>query len=133
MLFALFVDRADNHRIRLGELADYLKCRNVRIMKYMNEIDALERSHYLRCIRGKENTSYRVPQAVVIALKNDTSFVPQTYENITATAFFCVMHEMMELCDGDEMSTAALYEATVLQVLARQRLSINWPVRLSAT
>jgi len=43
VLFALFVDRADNHRIRLGELADYLKCRNVRIMKYMNEIDALAR------------------------------------------------------------------------------------------
>lgn len=43
VLFALFVDRADNHHIRLVELADYLKCRNVRIMKYMNEIDALAR------------------------------------------------------------------------------------------
>ena len=110
VLFALFVDRSDNHRIKIGDLAGYVKCRNVRIMKYMNEIDALERSHYLRCIRGKENTSYRVPQAVVSALKNDKPFVPQTYENITATAFFCVLHEILERRDDDEISTEALSE-----------------------
>lgn len=110
VLFALFVYRCDNHRIKIGDLATYLNCRNVRIMKYMNEIDALEHSHYLRCIRGKESTSYRVPQAVVAALKDDSPFVPQTYENITATAFFCVLHGMMEQRDNDEMSTDSLLE-----------------------
>ena len=113
VLFALLVDTANLHYVSLGVLTEYLKCRNVRILRYINEIDALERRHYLRRTKEKGEVVYNVPHAVLQALKNDESFVPPSYKNISATAFFSVMHGVMSQRETDEISTDTLYQEIV--------------------
>ena len=52
VLMSLFIDKSDDKRIYISELAEYMKCRTVRIIRYMPDIDELERRGLVRCSRS---------------------------------------------------------------------------------
>ena len=78
VLLALFVDRSEDNRILISEIASYAGCRTTKILRLSSEIDVLENKHYLRASRSRDRLSYRVPRAVLNALKENRSYVYTT-------------------------------------------------------
>jgi len=52
-------------------LAESIKCSKVRIIKYMNDCEELEKKKLIRCRRGDEGVSYRIPREVWNSLLPD--------------------------------------------------------------
>jgi len=54
-LLSIFVDRSDDHCIRISEIAKYAGCCTTRILRLSNDIDLLEEKHYIRNIQKIAN------------------------------------------------------------------------------
>ena len=69
VMLALFMNQSDDDNIRLYQLSNYVQCPTVRILRYMNEINELEKRELIRCYRHKNgcrrNLYYRVPFDVI--------------------------------------------------------------------
>ena len=63
VMLALFINRSDDSSICISEISSDVKCSTVRILRYMNDIDELEKREFLRCCR---DTGYmRIPAIAV--------------------------------------------------------------------
>lgn len=65
VLMALFVYKSSNVNIRICDFASFLHCRKARIIRYMHDIDILEKRGLILCSRQDKNISYRVPVEVI--------------------------------------------------------------------
>ena len=65
VLLANFVDRSEDNCIRISEIASYMGCRTLRILRLSDHIDILEQKHYILCSRSSNSLSYRVPADVL--------------------------------------------------------------------
>ena len=65
VLLAMFVDRSEDSRIMISDIAKYAGCRTTKILRLSDEIDVLEKKHYLRAARSRKSLSYRVPAGVL--------------------------------------------------------------------
>lgn len=104
VLFSLFVDKCDDQSIRIGELATHLKCRNVRIIRYMSDIDVLENRRLIRCSHRRNGVSYRVAMDVLEALKQNKAYASPSHKNISCTQLFTVLEELFEERSDDELT-----------------------------
>ena len=81
VMLALFINRSDDSSIRISEISCDVKCSTVRILRYMNDIDELEKREFIRCCRDyngyRKSISYRVPFNVIEAMKRDEKYVPK--------------------------------------------------------
>lgn len=103
-LLAIFVDRSDDCRIRISEIARYCGCRTTRILRLQNEVDVLAQLHYLRVSRSRDNVSYRVPSEVIDALRANQPYVKETPAVPDTIGFFESFRELMEDKENDEVS-----------------------------
>ena len=112
ILLALFVDRSDDCRIRLYELAKFCGCRTTRMLRMGKEIDALDEKHYVRVSRSNSGISYRVPQSVLDALHNNQryEFVPEPITDLRS--FFDTFNELLDEADNDELAYDQLMNRT---------------------
>ena len=112
VLLALFVDRSENNRILISEIASYAGCRTTKILRLSSEIDSLENKHYLRASRSLNKLSYRVPDAVLKALKDNQPYI-HTIEPITdLQAFFDKFNDMMKEKNDNETTYDAVLQQT---------------------
>lgn len=113
VLLAIFVDRSEDSRIMLSEIASYTGCRTTKMLRYMNHIEHLEELHYLRVARTKDSLSFRVPHEVLEALANDRPYV-HTYTPVLDTPmFFDLFSTMMDEKDDDELQYHELFKRTL--------------------
>ena len=72
VMLALFMNRSDDNRIRISELSEDVACSTIHILRYMNDIDVLEKREFVRCCRDfhgyRKSISYRVPFDVIEAM-----------------------------------------------------------------
>lgn len=63
VMLALFINRSDDSSIRISELSEDVKCSTIHILRYMNDIDVLEKREFLRYCRNfnsyRKSISYR--------------------------------------------------------------------------
>ena len=71
VLFSLFVDKSDDSCIRISDFATHLRCRTVRIIRYMSDIDVLEKRKLVICCRQRREKTYRISMPVIEALKEN--------------------------------------------------------------
>ncbi len=57
VLFAIFVDNSDDNNIHLSDFARHFRCRTVRIIRYMSDVDELERRKLVICCRERREKS----------------------------------------------------------------------------
>ena len=88
VMLALFIDNSDDTRISLSDIGRYLDCRNARIIRYMNEIDVLEKRELVRCSREDKRMRYRVPMEVIDAFKNNMRYTPKNCSGLSCQEFF---------------------------------------------
>ena len=112
VLLAIFVDRSEDRRIMLSEIASFLKCRTTKILRLANFVDDLERHHYIRASRNGDSVTYRVPMKVLAALRENHPYV-HTEEPIEDTqTFFDRFAKLMKEMDNNEVGEEQLRDRT---------------------
>lgn len=87
VLLSMFVDRSEDSRIMISEIARYAGCRTTKILRLSDEIDVLEAKRYLRASRSSQSLSYRVPSDVLKSLRDNKPYV-YTEDSIPDTSAF---------------------------------------------
>lgn len=112
VMLALFVDRSEDCRIQLSDLARYLGCRTTKILRLSKDIDALVEKRYLVASRSGKQHSYRVPMDVLKAVKENRPYVFEAARVDTLQSFFEYFNELMDQKDDDELSHDKLLALT---------------------
>ena len=113
VLLALFVDKSEDNHIRMSEIARFTGCRTTKILRLSDDIDILESKHYLRASRSRGASSYRVPSAVLEAIRKNQPYVHEE-EPIRDTAdFFDRFSTLMDEKDDDELTHESLKSRTM--------------------
>ena len=109
VMMALFIDNSHDDTILISELGKFLECRTTRLIKYMAEIDVLEKREYVRCNRNS-GISYKVPMEVIEAFKNNEKFVPKDCSGLSCSELFGEIESLFERRDEKEITYKALVE-----------------------
>jgi len=102
VLFSHFLERSADSHIRISEIAESIKCSKIRIIKYINECDELEKKKLIRCSRDNGNISYRVPCDVRDSLRKYNEYRPTKNENLTIAKFFAVLEQLFSEKENNE-------------------------------
>lgn len=104
VLLAQFVDRSQNSRIMMSDIAEYVGCRTTRFLRMAEDIDSLEAKYYLRASRSKGPVSYRVPAEVLKSIRKNQPYV-HVKENVCDTqSFFDKFNVLMEEKEDNELT-----------------------------
>ena len=104
-MMAMFIDNSSDTSIRISDFSRQLECSTTRIIRYMNDIDELEKRGLVICSRERGRISYRVPWEVIEAFKRNEKFVPRDCSGLSCEVLFGVIEEIMEMRDDNEMTT----------------------------
>ena len=106
VLFSHFMERSASKNIYLSEIADSLKCSKIRVIKYLNECEELEKKKLIRCARDKDNDtlSFRVPRDVKNSLGKNMAFKPGKNENLSIYDFFTVLERLFDERESNELT-----------------------------
>ena len=113
VMMALFIDNSDDECICISQFGRFLGCRTTRIIRYMADIDILEKRELVRCSRRDHrdhHISYRVPMEVVEAFKRNEKFVPKDCLGLSCQELFGEIETLFELRDDKELTYGALVE-----------------------
>ena len=110
VMMALFIDNSDDESIYISQFGRFLDCRTTRIIKYMADIDVLEKKELVRCSRNGHRISYRVPSEVLEAFKRNEKFVPKDCSGLSCSELFVEIESLFELRSDNELTFDALVE-----------------------
>ena len=113
VLLAMFVDRSEDCRIMISEIAKFAGCRTTKILRLSDDIDILESMHYLRASRAHKSLSYRVPGTVLQSLRKNQPYVYEVELVSDTQAFFDRFDKLMTEKDDDELTHDSLMEQTI--------------------
>ncbi|GMO26695.1 MAG: hypothetical protein Ta2B_06980 [Termitinemataceae bacterium] len=104
-LFAHFLNSCDDQSICLDDIAKSVKCKRIKLLRYMDEFDKLEKKKYIRCRRVKNQMpTYRVPQAVINSIRKGEAYKPTDNKDISIEKFFDVVSDLFAQRINDELS-----------------------------
>ena len=112
VMLALFIDNSDNTSISLSDIGKFIGCRNTRIIRYMAEIDVLEKREFVRCNREDKRMRYRVPIEVIEAFKNNKKYTPKDCSGLSCQELFGEIQDVFELRYNEELT----YEFTIEKI-----------------
>lgn len=113
VLLAMFVDRSEDCRIMISEIAKYAGCRTTKILRLSDEIDVLESKHYLRASRSHRTLSYRVPGEVLKSLRKNQPYAYEAESVPDTQTFFDRFDKLMDEKNDDELTHESLVEQTM--------------------
>lgn len=113
VLLAMFVDRSEDNRIMISEIARYAGCRTTKILRLSDDIDFLESKYYLRASRSRNSLSYRVPGAVLKSLRKNQPYVYEAERVSDVQTFFDRFDKLMNEKNDDELSHESLKTQTM--------------------
>lgn len=114
VLLSMFVDRSEDRSIMISDIARYAGCRTTKILRLSDEIDVLERRHYLRASHSHRSLSYRVPASVLKALRKNQPYVHVEEPVNDTLAFFDRFDRLMKEKEDDELTYESLKENTMV-------------------
>ena len=112
VLLAIFVDRSEDSRIMISEIAKYAGCRTIRILRLSDDIDHLESKRYLRASRSGKSLSYRVPGEVLKSLRKNQPYVYVEDPVPDTQTFFDRFDRLMDEKDDGEQTHESLLAQT---------------------
>ena len=105
VMMALFIDHSSDSNIRIRDFTSHLECSTTRIIRFMKEIDELEKRGLVRCCRERNGVTYRVPMDVIDAFKRNEKYVPRDCSGLSCDELFSQFEEIMEMRDDNEINT----------------------------
>jgi ATPases of the AAA+ class len=104
VLFSHFMEKSDDNNIKISEIAETIKCSKIKILKYMNECEELEKRKLIRCSRDNDYISYRVPRDVCDSLRKFNEFRPEKLDNLTISKFFVTLDKIFAEKNNNELT-----------------------------
>lgn len=108
VMLALFVDKSDNRNILASDIAEFLQCTTIQIIKCMNDVDELVCREYIIKRKEDRQLSFRVPIDVIEALRNNVAFVVKAKTNLSASELMMELETVFDMRGNKELS----YEQT---------------------
>lgn len=113
VLLSMFVDRSEDSRIMISEIANYSGCRTTKILRLADDIDVLESKHYLRASRSRKSLSFRVPGEVLAALRRNRPYIYEKEPVPDTQTFFDRFDRLMEEMGDNEQTHDSLMTHTM--------------------
>jgi len=104
VMMAMFIENSTLSSINVNEFGEYLGCRTTKIIRYMSDIDVLEKREFLRCCRERNRLTYSVPYEVIDAFKRNEKYMPKDCANISCEELFSELGKIFELRDNKEVT-----------------------------
>jgi SpoVK/Ycf46/Vps4 family AAA+-type ATPase len=108
VLFSHFMEKSNDDHILIREIADSINCSTIRMIKYTNECEELEKKKLIRCSRSDDSISFRVPHEVRESLRKYNEYKPENNDNLDIAKFFTVLERLFDERGKDELSFEAL-------------------------
>ena len=109
VMLAMFVNRCDDTRISFRDISSEVKCNNTCLLRYMNDIDELEKREFLRKNKDRyAGISYRMPSDVLDALRHDEKYVPKRLTGLTCEELIGALENIFEQRRYDDLSYEAM-------------------------
>lgn len=109
VMMALFINHSDDNRILIRDISKDMDCSTIRILRYLKDIDELEKRELIRCCRERRSSlSFRVPYDVIEAFKRDEKYVPKKCKNLTCVELFSELEEIFQLRQDYELTFDAM-------------------------
>ena len=109
VIMALFINRSDDNHILIRDISGDINCPTIRILRYLKDIDELEKKEFIRCCRERRGKiSYRVPFEVIEAFKRNEKYVPRKLTNLTCPELFSELEDIFELRSDNEITFDAM-------------------------
>lgn len=112
VLLALFMDKYEDDHITISELAECVDCRPTRMLRYVEDLNELEKRGFIRCCKGELCITYRVPREVVDAFQKNEKYELPNISGLSCVDMFGVLENIFDMRDRDELS----YSATMQRV-----------------
>ncbi|GHU08309.1 hypothetical protein FACS1894151_04000 [Spirochaetia bacterium] len=125
ILFSHFLNRCDNQAIQIEDIAESLKCGNIQVLQFMNDIDELEKKKFILCCRNPRAVSYRVPFNVINSIRKNGEFKNPGHENYTIDEFFDAAETLFEQRTESELSFELLGSELDSLINSNQQLQIT--------
>ena len=103
VMLALFVDYSCDTDITISSFGEYLGCRTSRLLRYMNDIDVLEKRELIRGRHSHNDVTYRVPVELIEALKRNEKYVPKDYTGLTCVELFGELANIFDMRENKEL------------------------------
>ena len=103
VMLALFVDNSCDTDITISSFGEYLGCRTSRLLRYMNDIDVLEKRELIRGRHSHNDVTYRVPVELIEALKRNEKYVPKDYTGLTCVELFGELAKIFDMRENKEL------------------------------
>lgn len=103
VMLALFVDNSCDTDITISSFGEYLGCRTSRLLRYMNDIDVLEKRELIRGRHSHDDVTYRVPVELIEALKRNEKYVPKDYTGLTCVELFGELANIFDMRENKEL------------------------------
>ena len=134
VMLALFINKSEDCSIHISEISNEVNCSTVRILRYKNDIDELEKREYIRCCREtgyRRSISYRVPLDVIEAIQHDEKYVPKRPVGLSCKELFGELEEIFEMRKEDELT----YENMVKKIdsLFEDNKNLEYVTRVTQT
>jgi AAA ATPase len=111
-MLSLFIDKSDSRNILASDIAEFLQCTTIQIIKCMNDVDQLVRREYILKREDERQIAFRVPIDVIEALTNNEAFVVKAKTNLSATELMMELETVFEMRKDKELS----YEQTASKI-----------------
>ena len=110
VMMSLFIDNSEDSSISISDFGTFLGCRTTRIIRFMNDIDVLEKRGFIICCRDRRGRSYRVPIKVVEAFQHNELYKPDDLSGLSCAELFAELEDIFDMRKNDELTEKGVCE-----------------------
>lgn len=110
VMMSLFIDNSEDSSISISDFGTFLGCRTTRIIRFMNDIDVLEKRGLIICYRDRRGRSYRVPMKVIEAFQHNELYKPDDLSGLSCAELFAELEDIFDMRKNDELTEKGVCE-----------------------
>ena len=123
VLLSLFCEyESASRKASIHDIARFVDCRNIHLLRYKNDIEELVKGHFLRRACRYNDTNYYVPSNVIKAFVENVKYERESYKCDDTTEFLQKFYTFTHLNYEDDLSYDLLYEEIRLLFQDNQEL-----------
>ena len=124
VLLSLFVEyETSSRKASINDIARFVDCRNIRLLKYKPDVEELVKGHFLRRTCRFDETHYYVPANVIKALVENKKYERESYQCDDTTEFLKKFYSFTHLNHEDDLAYDLFYEEIKLLFHDNQELN----------
>ena len=83
---------------------------DVKLIRFMNDIDVLEKRGLIICCRDRRGRSYRVPMKVIEAFQHNELYKPEDLSGLSCAELFAELEDIFDMRKNDELTEKGVCE-----------------------